>query len=60
MDQLQDLPECGAVADDLIEVHLVADLFFEIKLLLGELSLSSEISRYARAFSRAMAIWPDA
>jgi hypothetical protein len=37
LDQLQDLPQCGTVADDLIEVHLAANLFFEIKLLLGEL-----------------------
>src|SRR6185503_19229413 len=37
LDQLQDLSECGTVADDLIEVHLAANLFFEIKLLLGEL-----------------------
>ena len=31
------MPECRAVADDLIEVHLAANLFFEIELLLGEL-----------------------
>src|SRR4029453_10189996 len=37
LDQLQYLPECGAVANDLIEVHLAAYLFFEIKLLLGQL-----------------------
>src|SRR4030095_10740063 len=37
LDQLQDLSECGAVADDLMEVHLARNLFFEIKLLLGQL-----------------------
>ncbi|HSE20930.1 MAG TPA: hypothetical protein VLB68_04710, partial [Pyrinomonadaceae bacterium] len=26
LDQLQDLPQCGTVADDLIEVHLAANL----------------------------------
>src|SRR6185295_3934758 len=37
LDQLQHLSQCGAVANDLIEVHLAANLFFEIKLLLGYL-----------------------
>src|SRR5688572_25347904 len=36
LDQLQHLPECRAVADNLIEVHLAANLFFEIELLLRE------------------------
>src|SRR6186997_1189112 len=37
LDQLQHLSQGRAVADDLIEVHLAAYLFFEVKLLLGQL-----------------------
>jgi len=36
-DELEDVLDGGAVADDLIKVQLAADLFFEIELLLGEL-----------------------
>lgn len=41
LDQLQHLPECRAIADDLIEVQLAAYLFFEIKLLLVQLVFES-------------------
>src|SRR5580704_623015 len=35
--ELQDVFQRGAVSDDVFEVHLAADFFFEIELLLGEL-----------------------
>ncbi len=56
LDELEDVAERGAVADDLVEVQLGADLVFEVELLLGELLFESEISRYASAFSTAIAI----
>ena len=36
-DEFQHLPECRAVADDLIELQLAAYLLFKIQLLLGQL-----------------------
>jgi hypothetical protein len=37
LDQLQHVGKRGTVADDLIDIHLAANLFFEIKLLLRQL-----------------------
>ena len=62
LDLLEDPAQGGALADDLAEVVLGADLLLQVDLLLGELVLAA-ISRKrldllkARAFSTATATW---
>ena len=58
LDLLQHPAQGGALADDLAEVVLGADLLLQVGLLLGELVLpSASISWKARAFSTATATW---
>ena len=60
---LQHLPERRALADDLLEVVLRADLVFEVELLLAQLVLQFRDLSNASAFSTAIAIcwatWPS-
>ena len=61
LDLLEDPAQGGALADDLPEVVLGADLLLQVGLLLGELVLerleAASISWKARAFSTATATW---